>query len=182
MELRFVNIGEEPVFPEASGEDSDGQHGAEAINLESPERQGVGIHHFLTVDSPEKGLLLTEPALFRTGKSVMSHELVSSAMASAIDPVSIVRHDSRNWLFTFAIAEAASFALRAALVLCGRPLQLSLYKRPLTQTFVGKSIPPSLDLIAVVAQIHLAFPADRIHVGQCPSSNKSSSPNLVVIF
>ncbi|KAK5681400.1 hypothetical protein LTS10_005930 [Elasticomyces elasticus] len=181
-DMHNSNIGEEPVSPEASGEESDGRYGAEANHPQSHERQGVHVHHFLTVDSPEKCLLLTEPAFFRTGQAVMLRELAESAMASAMAPASIVRHDTRNWLFTFATAEAATFALRAALILRGRPLQLSPYKRPSTQTFVGKPIPPSLDLTAVVAQIHQAFPTHRIYVGQCPSSNQGSSPNLVVIF
>ncbi|KAK4890025.1 hypothetical protein LTR27_011244 [Elasticomyces elasticus] len=181
-DMHNSNIGEEPVSPEASGEEWDGRYGAEANHPRSHERQGVRVHHFLTVDSPEKCLLLTESAFFRTGQAVMLRELAEWAMASAMAPASIDRHDTRNWLFTFATAEAATFALRAALILRGRPLQLSPYKRPSTQTFVGKPIPPSLDLTAVVAQIHQAFPTHRIYVGQCPSSNQGSSPNLVVIF
>ncbi|KAK5731745.1 hypothetical protein LTR17_011095 [Elasticomyces elasticus] len=181
-DMRASNIGEEPVFPEASGEESDSQHGVAAINLESPERQGLEVQHFLIVDSPEKCLLLTETAFLRTGGAVTFRELVDSAMASTITPDSIVPHDSRSWLFTFTTAEAASNALGVRLSLRGRAMRLSPYKQPLAQTFMGKAIPPSIDVTSVVAELHRVFPADRIYIGLSPSKNKGRIPVLVVIF
>ncbi|KAK3654139.1 hypothetical protein LTR56_004193 [Elasticomyces elasticus] len=165
-DTRGSNIGEEPVSPEASGEESDGRYGPEAHHTELRDPQGVDIHHFLTVDSPEKCLLLTETAFLRTGKAVMFRELLAAARASAVTPAQLVRHDSRNWLFVYLTAEAASNALGVALNLRGRAVQLSRYKRPLAQTFVGKGTPQSLDLTSAVAQLHQIFPSDRIYFAQ----------------